>query len=369
MTHYQWAGSEELWGQAALRLSREGHQVSALVARYDPLAPRLQALQAAGAAVQVRAGRHARWPVRLWRRLEGRWRTRLDTDLAWIKSQQPDLVCVSNGNYYDGLSYLEFCAAHKIPFVGIAQANAEWLWPNDHMADRILTAYENSQRVFFVSQSNLRLAETQLGASLLRAEVVRNPFNVAWSASPDWPKDDGVLRLACVARYEPAAKGQDLLFELMACEKWKARPLTVSLFGAGPNEKSLKRLVSRLGLQDNVRFRGHVDDVESIWREHHALVLPSRYEGLPLAIVEAMLCGRPCIVTDVGGNAELLEDNVTGFVAEAPTVKSFDEALERAWSARAEWREIGRTAGDSVRRSVHADPAAVFAQRLTELAG
>ena len=86
MAHYPWAGSEELWGQAALRLIQSGHNVSAFVPRYEPLAPRLQELQAAGATVQLRAERLRRWPVQLWRRLERRWRTRLDADLSWIKS-------------------------------------------------------------------------------------------------------------------------------------------------------------------------------------------------------------------------------------------------------------------------------------------
>jgi glycosyltransferase involved in cell wall biosynthesis len=368
MTHYPWAGSEELWGQAALRLAQAGHEVQALVPRYDPLAPRLRELLSAGAMLQLMAPTRARWPVRLWQKLERKWRTRMDSDLAWIKSQRPDLVCISNGNYFDGLFYMEFCAAHGIPFVSIAQANAEWIWPNDATADRIRATYDRARAAFFVAQGNLRLAETQLGAALPRAEVVRNPFNVSWNTSPQWPGSGESTRLACVARYEPSAKGQDLLFEVLAMEKWRSRPVLVSLFGAGPMEDTLKRLVKMFGLQGKVEFCGHVNDVESIWREHHALVLPSRYEGLPLAIVEAMLCGRPCIVTDLAGNAELLEDNVTGFVAEAPTVKCFDEALERAWRARADWHEIGRRASESVRRAVPADPAAVFAQKLVELA-
>lgn len=110
MAHYPWAGSEELWGQAALRLALSGHNVSALVPRYESIAPRLQSLRAAGATVQLRASTRARWPVRLWRELERKWRTRMNPDLAWIKSQRPDLVCVSSGNYYDGLFYMEFCA-------------------------------------------------------------------------------------------------------------------------------------------------------------------------------------------------------------------------------------------------------------------
>jgi hypothetical protein len=86
MTHYPWAGSEELWGRAAHRLAQTGHQVSALVPRYEPLAPRLQELRAAGATVQLRAETLRRWPVQLWRRIEKKWRTRLDADLSWTKS-------------------------------------------------------------------------------------------------------------------------------------------------------------------------------------------------------------------------------------------------------------------------------------------
>ena len=71
-----------------------------------------------------------------------------------------------------------------------------------------------------------------------------------------------------------------------------------------------------MGLE-KVTYGGFTEDVESIWASHHALVLPSRSEGLPLVVVEAMLCGRPAIVTDVAGNAELIQDGVSGFVAAA----------------------------------------------------
>jgi glycosyltransferase involved in cell wall biosynthesis len=116
-----------------------------------------------------------------------------------------------------------------------------------------------------------------------------------------------------------------------------------------------------------VRFGGFVPDVHRIWADYHALVLPSRYEGLPISLVEAMLCGRPSIVTNVSGNPELLEDNVTGFVAAAPTAALLDEAMERAWTRRAEWPAMGVAAAEQVRRRVPPDPAAVFADQLLEL--
>jgi len=116
-----------------------------------------------------------------------------------------------------------------------------------------------------------------------------------------------------------------------------------------------------------VTFEGFVGDIPAIWKGHHALILTSRYEGLPLAIVEAMLCHRPCIVTDVSGNAELLEDKKTGFIAKAPTVAFIDEALEQAWSQRERWPEIGAAAGRAVRNLVPPNPAKVFSEMLLGL--
>ena len=67
----------------------------------------------------------------------------------------------------------------------------------------------------------------------------------------------------------------------------------------------------------------------------------SRAEGTPLALVEAMLCGRPAIVSDVGGNQEWVTEGQTGFVAEAPVIGPTRAALERAWSARQDWKAMG----------------------------
>ena len=69
-------------------------------------------------------------------------------------------------------------------------------------------------------------------------------------------------------------------------------------------------------------------------------------------MVEAMMCGRPAIVTDVGGNAEIVEDDVTGFLAASATEDGMDEALERAWQRRHEWHDMGRQAAICIREQV-----------------
>jgi glycosyltransferase involved in cell wall biosynthesis len=127
-------------------------------------------------------------------------------------------------------------------------------------------------------------------------------------------------------------------------------------------------MAERLGLT-NVEFRGQLDNVEAIWAEHHALVLSSRFEGMPLVVVEAMLCGRPCIATDVGGNRELIRDGVNGFLAKAPTVELLDEAMNRAWENRNRLRAMGEVSARDVRQWVSADPGGDLARELTLLVG
>jgi glycosyltransferase involved in cell wall biosynthesis len=126
--------------------------------------------------------------------------------------------------------------------------------------------------------------------------------------------------------------------------------------------------LSKYSQLEKVHFRGHVNDVAAIWALNHLLVLPSRFEGLPLALVEAMWCGRPSIVTDVGGNAELCRDGETGFVAAAPVAGLFEQTMEEAWDHRAEWRKMGEAARWRAEQMLTKDPVGHFSRRLISLA-
>src|ERR1019366_2299358 len=185
---------------------------------------------------------------------------------------------------------------------------------------------------------------------------------------PAWPDPNSGFRLACVARIDPAAKGQDLLLKTLALAEWRERPIELHCFGTGPFEGSMRRMAEMLQLK-NVFFRGHVSDVRTIWEQCHLLILASRYEGLPLALVEAMWCGRPALVTDVGGNAELCIDGETGFVAPSATVSSLSEALHRAWERHNEWVKMGKAARTRAERLIPKNATALFCERLTVCAG
>jgi glycosyltransferase involved in cell wall biosynthesis len=117
---------------------------------------------------------------------------------------------------------------------------------------------------------------------------------------------------------------------------------------------------------NNVIINSHTS-TEEIWKMNQGLILTSRFEGLPIVIVEAMLCKRLVIVTNVSGNAEFVRDNETGFIAAAPRPEYVDEALERAWQQRMNWEAIGSKARQEITNLIPKNPALEFANQLNYL--
>ncbi len=282
-----------------------------------------------------------------------------------LRRYRPDLVVISQGHNSGGFGWARLCGRAGLPFVMIVHCNCELWWFGGQL-DAAVLAYKAARRVFCVSR-NLDLLRLQTGDPLLHGELVRNPCNVQSGRGFTWPDEANGWKLACVARIEIAAKGQDLLLQALAQPEWRDRPVEVNFYGRGPDLIAMRRMTELLQLQ-NVNFHGHVSDVGAIWEQNHLLMLPSRYEGLPLALVEAMRCGRPAVVTDVGGNVELCNDGETGFVAPAATMAAISTALQRAWEGRTGWRQLGLTARERVDQVIPKDPVDLFCQRLKALA-
>jgi glycosyltransferase involved in cell wall biosynthesis len=363
---HRWGGSEPLWAGAAEHLVKRGNQVRVSVRRWwgEPVS-QIENLKAAGCQVFYRRNyppffyRHARriFPLREYKQKELR-----------RMMEGVDLVVISQGDNVDGLPWMEAVEAAGYKYAVIAQSAVVYWWPDDDVAERSAKAYEKASGAYFVSQAVLDLSRLEFATPLRHGKVVRNPFNVRYDVKVPWPSDgDGGLSLACVGRLDIISKGHDVVLQVLAQPRWRERNVRLSFIGEGPHERGLRRMAKHFGLA-NVDFLGQRGDIEEIWRQHHALVLASRFEGMPLVLVEAMLCGRPGIVTDVGGNRELVRDGVNGFLAKAPTVELLDEAMNRAWENRHRLKEMGNTAAKDVREWVSPDPAGDFANELERLA-
>ena len=363
-----WAGCEELWSQTALNLVKEGFAVSASTLAWSPPHRRVLDMVDRGIDIWFRPQEYS-LQKRAWRRLMSPKSSFETLEVQrLIEAKSPDLLVFSEGGSFPPDDAMELCITKRLPFVTIAHANCDFWWPTDQEAERYRRAFSAALRCYFVSEANRRLLEKQIGCKLSNAEVVRNPFNVKFDFSPAWPNlgQDGELHFACVARLDPVPKGQDLLFEALSGPLWAARPWRLFLYGEGLKRNGLERLAQRLGISDRVVFAGFMP-VEEIWARNHVLVMPSRLEGLPLAMVEAMLCGRPVVATDVAGHSEIIQDGVTGFLADAPTPNSMATALERFWARRAEAEAIGMAASKRIRQLVPPEPVQVFSGKLKEI--
>lgn len=365
-----WGGSEELWSAAAAVLAARGHAVTVAKAGIDPAQPRLAKLERLGVPlcdlrrVPLLADRLVDLLVRFSWPFD--YAIRLLRLRRFLRRHRPELVVLSQGGNLDGLFYAKRLRQAGVPYALVVQKAAEMYWPSDDQLGEMQAAYAAARRVYFVSEHNHRLTEQQLATPLPQGEVVRNPYLVARDAPPPWPAAAEPVRLACVGRLYPREKGQDILLRVLARPKWRARPVSLTFFGSGPHCEGLRQTAAHLGLE-SVTFAGFTPDVAAIWREHHALVLPSHCEGLPLVLVEAMLSARVPIVTAVAGAPEVVEDGITGFLAANASDDAVDHALERAWAVRELWPAIGAAASEAIRRLVPPEPEAVFADRVLGL--
>jgi len=365
-----WGGSEELWKDAAVSLAKTGHRVTVYKARLARNAEPRKELETAGCTViDLARPLHLREEfyniLSLVSRLAG-FAVLFGRLWLGLWLRRPDAIVLSQGGNFDGVHFSRLIRKLGIPYFIISQKASELYWPSDSERDRVRMFYREAVHAFFVSKHNWRLTEEQIGERIERASVARNPFLVSFEGPLAWPEGNDTVDFACIGRLYPMEKGQDLVLQVLARQKWRDRPVRVTFYGEGINRQGLEGMAEFLGL-GNVTFAGQVKDIESLWRSHQVLLLASRAEGLPLVVVETMLAGRVVITTDAGGSAEAFEDNVTGFLAAAPTVESLDEAMERAWMQRERWKEIGQRAASSIREIVPQEPGATLAREIENL--
>lgn len=358
-----WGGSEELWARAVPLLRRRyAAKIIVYKNKINRTHPEIASLATQGVLfrelnpVFSSLKKLAAKTGNLLKRLADglhlysyNWNRQVANVYAYLKTDRPDLVIVSQAINFDGLAYAHQCLRLKIPYITVAQKAVDFFWPQQLDRSYMRETLLHARKCFFVSQQNKRITEEQFGIRLPDSSVIHNPVKVPIGTLP-FPSGVPVYRLACVGRLFVIDKGQDILLRILSQEKWKNRPVIVSFIGTGPDQEGLREMAALLNVT-NIEFRGHVDNIEMLWKEHHALLLPSRSEGLPLAMIEAMAVGRPVIVTDAGGNAEVIENEVNGFLS-ACNEKAFDDTMEKAWSMRDQWEAIGNNAMQYVKRTV-----------------
>jgi glycosyltransferase involved in cell wall biosynthesis len=148
-----------------------------------------------------------------------------------------------------------------------------------------------------------------------RIEVISNGIDLSRFAqsAQDLSRKSGGVVIGTVARLTEA-KDHGNLLRAFATVRKEVPDVRLLLVGDGELRQEVESLVSSLGLEDAVEMTGKRSDIPQLLAGMDIFVLPSRREGFPVSIIEAMACGRPVVATDVGGVREIIDDGVDGIV-------------------------------------------------------
>jgi len=170
-----------------------------------------------------------------------------------------------------------------------------------------------------------------------RRQITRHRFALA-------PSD---VMFVCVARLVPR-KRVDIVLEALALLSPSHPGCRCLIVGAGPLDEELRAKSRELGLSESVRFLGFSEDVRPYLEAADVYVSASEKEGMPLALVEAMACGLPAVVTDISGHSEAVINGRTGMLVPPSSVDELANALEYLVVHRDEARRMGIAARERV---------------------
>lgn len=259
-------------------------------------------------------------------------------------AKNSDIIIINQGGIYEILddvflsSFIEQNKGKNI-FL-ICHWNTDYGRPYflDYTKANIL--FKCFKSVFFVSHRNKQTTARQIISKLSNAHVIKNPINRQNNTLIPYPKIEENYIFACVGRLDINFKGQDILIELLSSDKWLHRNWELHIYGAGRDKDYLSELITFYNLEQKIILKGYCD-VDKIWASSHILIIPSLSEGLPLVLIEAMICSRIAIVTHIAGMPDLIQDGINGFIASSPKDIFLDIALEKAWQVKESWKEMG----------------------------
>lgn len=107
----------------------------------------------------------------------------------------------------------------------------------------------------------------------------------------------------------------------------RAPQARLAIVGSGPLRTSLESLAGELGIGVKVRFLGAREDVRELLQAVDGFVMSSAWEGTPMALLEACACGVPVVATRVGGNPDVVEDGVSGYLIDPRNSEALGEAM------------------------------------------
>lgn len=147
-------------------------------------------------------------------------------------------------------------------------------------------------------------------------------------------------------------KGVDILIRAIPKVIELIPNLSVRIAGFGPEENELKKLVKELNLEEHVKFLGFVSEEDKFKNciSSKITVVPSRWDCLPITLLEAMACGKCIIASNVGGIPDVIEDGVDGLLFESENVEDLADKIVTLLKDENLREDMGRAAKEKAKQ-------------------
>lgn len=295
---------------------------------------------------------------------------------SFFKDQAIDIVHVNNlGPWWDAALAARLAGCPCIEtFHGVEQGRLTFSRPK-----RLLfqAAARLSREVTAVARPAAALAAELTGINIERIRVINNGIDTETFRPVTDGAEKGRLRrslglpeegvlLGCIGALRTVKNHAGLISAFARAFSESSTKVHLVLVGGGALESDLKDLCRTLGIDDRVIFLGLRDDVLHILQTLDCFVLNSDTEGLSYAVLEAMACGLPVIATSVGGNPELVEDDVHGWLYDVGDQEKLTALLEEAVRDPKLLAACGTRAREKVRSAYSLDKMAQSYAHLYE---
>jgi glycosyltransferase involved in cell wall biosynthesis len=311
----------------AAGLARRGHEIRVLTAHLDGL-PAVEMMEnvrveriGASRAAAFRAGfaemaEYDRRAVTIGRKIIRQWKP----DLIHVHFAVPAGAAAYALHRLSGIPYVLTVHLGDVPGA-VPEKTEQWfklVYPFTH------PIWQNAARVVAVSEFTRELARPHYHVPV---EVIHNGVDLA-SLPAHRPSEDGIPRIVFAGRF---VETKNPLHLAEALVRLKDLPWKCAMLGDGPQLENVRQTVASAGLEDRVELPGWVTPEQVLERfaASDILCLPSRAEGLSVVGVQGLAMGLAMVLSDAGGNRELVEDGQNGFSVPVGDVDALTGALRR----------------------------------------
>jgi len=206
-----------------------------------------------------------------------------------------------------------------------------------------ITAISKATKQALVEYENLPEKDIEVIYNGIAPLIVKH--DEAWALRNELGINDHTTILGTIARLDPI-KNHSMMLKAFSLVLKQAPDTVLIIVGDGEERVNIESKISKLQLEGKVILTGYQAEPKNYLALMDIYLLSSLSEGTSMTLLEAMSLGKPCVVTNAGGNPEIINDKVSGFVTTNDNCKEFSQAICKALSSSSCIEQLSESAGN-----------------------